>query len=143
MWASDQGFECVLTIADPRYPDKKLGWLDDDGDVDHLRVEAEVQHVKSFDHSSLSRCLRCRESNNTMKTVANGSEKWYLAARKMASSPTPLPWKGALRFLFRPSNILYPRQPRVGQGFEIGLICFIALHTVGWNVCTRAHYAGG
>ena len=43
MWASDQGFECILTIADPRFPDKKLGWLDDDGDIDHLRVEAEVQ----------------------------------------------------------------------------------------------------
>ncbi|CAN0148094.1 unnamed protein product [Pylaiella littoralis] len=42
VWASDQGFECILTIADPRFPDKKLGWLDDDGDVDHLRVEAEV-----------------------------------------------------------------------------------------------------
>ena len=42
VWASDQGFECVLTIADPRFPDKKLGWLDDDGDIDHLRVEAEV-----------------------------------------------------------------------------------------------------
>lgn len=45
MWASDQGFECILTIADPRFPDKKLGWLEDDGDVDYLRVEAEVRRL--------------------------------------------------------------------------------------------------
>ncbi|CAM9893070.1 unnamed protein product [Ectocarpus sp. 12 AP-2014] len=42
VWASDQGFECILSIVDPRFPDKKLGWLEDDGDVHHLRVEAEV-----------------------------------------------------------------------------------------------------
>ncbi|CAN0550183.1 unnamed protein product, partial [Ectocarpus sp. 8 AP-2014] len=29
VWASDQGFECILSIVDPRFPDKKLGWLED------------------------------------------------------------------------------------------------------------------
>ncbi|CAM9277635.1 unnamed protein product [Scytosiphon promiscuus] len=51
VWASDQGFECILTIADPRSPDKKLGWLEDDGDVDHLCVEAEVDEEDTSSRS--------------------------------------------------------------------------------------------
>ncbi|CAN0204731.1 unnamed protein product [Ascophyllum nodosum] len=42
VWASDQGFQCVITIADPRFSEKELGWLDDDEEIDHLRIEAEV-----------------------------------------------------------------------------------------------------
>lgn len=45
VWANDQKFQCVLTIADPRLPNKKLAWLDDDEEIDHLRVEAEVSVV--------------------------------------------------------------------------------------------------
>lgn len=48
MWANDQKFQCVLTIADPRVPDKKLAWLDDDEDIDHLRVEAEVRESSNW-----------------------------------------------------------------------------------------------
>lgn len=49
IWSNNQNFQCVLTIADPRFPDKKLGWLDkgdggddDNKELDHLRIEAEV-----------------------------------------------------------------------------------------------------
>lgn len=32
----------MLTLADPRLPDRKLSWLDDEEGLDHLRVEVEV-----------------------------------------------------------------------------------------------------
>lgn len=48
VWASDQRFEAILTIVDPRFPDKKLAWLDDDPDVDNLTVEVEVRRSEGL-----------------------------------------------------------------------------------------------
>lgn len=69
MWASDQGFECVLTIADPRFPDKKLGWLDDDGDIDHLRVEAEVRRLEQDTRSGQTHLGRMSVGRREKKTL--------------------------------------------------------------------------
>lgn len=66
VWANDQKFQCVLTIADPRLPDKKLAWLDHDEDIDHLRVEAEVG--EGF---SLVRAL-CRGTRTISRRHAGG-----------------------------------------------------------------------